>query len=127
MCPKDFTNPTALGKSGRVELVYYMNAPQPITRPCAIAPVLIMQPGLPDVPEGRPARLRKDLAVVRQSDIGGYAGYTLAFYRLRNGIWEFSTSRRVNSRYNPFAYEIEGKRIRVLDYDNDTIVDVELP
>lgn len=120
-------NPTSLGKHGSVELVCYMNDPQRITRPGAIAPVAIMQPGLPDVSGGFLTRLRDDLAVEQQSDIAGSAGYTLAFYRLRNGIWEHATSLRVNSRYNPFAYEVDGNLIRVLDFDNDKIVEVTLP
>ena len=116
----------------QVLLVYRACDDKPISHPEAIAPAAIFQPGLPDLGDKDQLqlfRLSDELAVVDGDTIGGYLGYRLDFYRLKQGLWQLATrvEKTANPRLGVSAYECNGNRVRILDSDEDVIMEVEVP
>lgn len=125
-------NPRGLMRRKQVHLVYRVCDDKPISHPEAIAPAAIFQPGLPDLGDKDQLqlfRLSDELAVVDGDTIGGYLGYRLDFYRLKQGLWQLATrvEKTANPRLGVSAYECNGNRVRILDSDEDVIMEVEVP
>lgn len=125
-------NPRGLMRRNQVHLVYRACDDKPISHPEAIAPAAIFQPGLPDLGDKDRLslhRLSDELAVVAGDNVGGHLGYHFDFYRLKQGVWQLSTSvkQTANPRLGVFAYECNGNRVRILDSDEDSIMEVEVP
>lgn len=124
-------NPRGLMRRKQVHLVYRASDSKPISHPEAIAPAAIFQPGLPDLGDKDQLqlfRLSDELAVVDGDTIGGYLGYRLDFYRLKQGLWQLAT--RVEKTANPRLggdYECHGNRVRLVDSDENVIMEVEVP
>ena len=125
-------NPRGLMRRKQVHLVYRASDSKPISHPEAIAPAAIFQPGLPDLGDKDQLqlfRLSDELAVVDGDSVGGHLGYQFDFYRLKQGVWQLATrvEQSANPRFGAFAYECHGNRVRLLDSDEDTIIEVEVP
>lgn len=125
-------NPRGLMRRNQVHLVYRACDDKPISHPEAIAPAAIFQPGLPDLGDKDSLslhRLSDELAVVSGDNVGGHLGYHFDFYRLKQGVWQLATSvkQTANPRLGVSAYECNGNRVRILDSDEDTIMEVEVP
>lgn len=125
-------NPRGLMRRNQVHLVYRACDDKPISHPEAIAPAAIFQPGLPDLGDKDRSsmnRLNDELAVVEGDSVGGHLGYQFDFYRLKQGVWQLATrvEQSANPRLGVSAYECNGNRVRILDSDEDTIMEVEVP
>ena len=127
---KRITNPKGLMRKERVDLVYLADDVAP-TRPRAIAPAVVLQPGMPELGELGgffPIRLRDDLAVVHRSGISGYAGARqLDFYRLRNGVWQHVSSPVVRSTRLPSRFKCVDDEVRVYDIEGWKLAEFQLP
>ena len=128
---KKITNPKGLTKAERVDLVYHAQESADIRHPQAIAPAVILQPGMPEMGDnGRrfPIRLRDDLAVIQCYNMGGYANMKeLDFYRLHKGVWQYVRTKTINSSYTPAIFQCEGKHIRIYDISGSKLADLQLP
>lgn len=125
-------NPRGLMRRNQVHLVYRACDDKPISHPDAIAPAAIFQHGLPDLGDKDRLclyRLSDELAVVEGDSAGGHLGYQFDFYRLKQGVWQLATrvEQTANPRLGVSAYECNGNRVRILDSDEDTIMEVEVP
>ena len=125
-------NPRGLMRRNQVHLVYRACDDKPISHPDAIAPAAIFQPGLPDLGDKDSLslyRLSDEFAVAEGDSVGGHLGYQFDFYRLKQGAWQLATrvEQTANPRLGVFAYECNGNRVRILDSDEDTIMEVEVP
>ena len=127
---KRITNPKGLMRKERVDLVYLADDVAP-TRSLAIAPAVVLQPGMPELGELGgffPIRLRDDLAVVHRSGISGYAGARqLDFYRLRNGVWQHVSSPVVRSTRLPSRFKCVDDEVRVYDIEGWKLAEITLP
>lgn len=125
-------NPRGLMRRNQVHLVYRACDDKPISHPEAIAPAAIFQPGLPDLgnkDQLQLLRLSDELAVVDGDNVGGHLGYRLDLYRLKQGLWQLATrvEKTANPRLGVSAYECNGNRMRILDSDENVIMEVEVP
>lgn len=127
---KGITNPKGLMRKERVDLVYLADDVAP-TRSLALAPAVVLQPGMPELGELGgffPIRLRDDLAVVHRSGISGYAGARqLDFYRLRNGVWQHVSSPVVRSTRSPSRFKCVDDEVRVYDIESWKLAEFQLP
>lgn len=130
LATKRSTNPKGLMRKERVDLVYLADDVAP-TRSLAIAPAVVLQPGMPELGELGgffPIRLRDDLAVVHRSGISGYAGARqLDFYRLRNGVWQHVSSPVVRSTKSPSRFKCVDDEVRVYDIEGRKLAEITLP
>ena len=128
---KRVTNPKGLTRKERVDLVYLADDVAPAADSLAIAPAVILQPGMPELGELGgffPIRLRDDLAVVHRSGISGYAGARqLDFYRLRNGVWQFVASPVVRSTRLPRLFKCVDDEVRIDDIEGWKLAEFQLP
>ena len=128
---KRITNPKGLTRKERVELVYLADDVAPAGHPRAIAPAVILQPGMPEVGElGAffPIRLRDDLAVACQPGFTGRAdSRELEFYQLRDGVWQFAACPVVRSTSIPRRFKCENNRVRVYDIEGWKLAEFQLP
>ena len=124
------TNPKGLMRKERVDLVYLADDVAP-TRSLAIAPAVVLQPGMPELGELGgffPIRLRDDLAVAYQLGFTGRAdSRELEFYRLRNGVWQHVSSPVVRSSRIPRRFKCENNRVRVYDIEGRKLAEFQLP
>lgn len=131
LATKRITNPKGLMRKGRVDLVYLADDVAPAADSLAIAPAVILQPGMPELGELGgffPIRLRDDLAVVHRSGISGYAGARqLDFYRLRNGVWQHVSSPVVRSTRLPSRFKCVDDEVRVYDIEGWKLAEFQLP
>ena len=131
LATKRITNPKGLMRKERVDLVYLADDVAPAADSLAIAPAVILQPGMPELGELGgffPIRLRDDLAVVHRSGISGYAGARqLDFYRLRNGVWQHVSSPVVRSTRSPSRFKCVDDEVRVYDIEGWKLAEFQLP
>ena len=127
---KRITNPKGLMRKERVDLVYLADDVAP-TRSLALAPAVVLQPGMPELGELGgffPIRLRDDLAVVHRSGISGYAGARqLDFYRLRNGVWQHVSSPVVRSTRLPRLFKCVDDEVRIDDIEGWKLAEFPIP
>ena len=127
---KRITNPKGLTRKERVDLVYLADDVAP-TRSLAIAPAVVLQPGMPELGELGgffPIRLRDDLAVAYQPAFTGRAdSRELEFYRLRDGVWQHVSSPVVRSTSIPRRFKCENNRVRVYDIEGWKLAEFQLP
>ena len=125
------TNPKGLTKAERVDLVYHAQESADIRHPQAIAPAVILQPGMPEMGDnGRrfPIRLRDDLAVCCRHGIGGRIDVMqFDFYRLSGSLWQHVSSTGLHSNYPPFGYKCDGNRVQVYAFGDRKLADIQLP
>lgn len=128
---KRITNPKGLTRKERVELVYLADDVAPTADSLAIAPAVILQPGMPELGELGgffPIRLRDDLAVALRAGIGGMAGIRqLDFYRLRNGVWQFVASPVVRSTRLPRLFKCVDDEVRIDDIEGWKLAEFPIP
>lgn len=131
LATKRITNPKGLMRKERVDLVYLADDVAPAADSLAIAPAVILQPGMPELGELGgffPIRLRDDLVVVHRSGISGYAGARqLDFYRLRNGVWQHASSPVVRSTRSPSRFKCVDDEVRVYDIEGRKLAEITLP
>ena len=115
----------------RVDLVYLADDVAPAADSLAIAPAVILQPGMPELGELGgffPIRLRDDLAVAYQPGVTGRAdSRELEFYRLRDGVWQHVSSPVVRSTSIPRRFKCENNRVRVYDIEGWKLAEFQLP
>lgn len=131
LATKRSTNPKGLMRKERVDLVYLADDVAPTAPTGALAPAVVLQPGMPELGELGgffPIRLRDDLAVVHRSGISGYAGARqLDFYRLRNGVWQHVSSPVVRSTRLPRLFKCVDDEVRVYDIEGWKLAEFQLP
>ena len=127
---KRITNPKGLMRKERVDLVYLADDVAP-TRSLAIAPAVVLQPGMPELGELGgffPIRLRDDLAVAYQLGFTGRAdSRELDFYRLCNGVWQHVSSPVVRSTRSPSRFKCVDDEVRVYDIEGWKLAEFQLP
>lgn len=128
---KRVTNPKGLTRKERVDLVYLADDVAPAADSRAIAPAVILQPGMPEQGELGgffPIRLRDDLTVAYCPSPAGRAdSRQLDFYRLRDGVWQFVASPVVRSTSIPRRFTCENNRVRVYDIEGRKLAEFQLP
>lgn len=128
---KRVTNPKGLTRKERVDLVYLADDVAPAADSLAIAPAVILQPGMPELGELGgffPIRLRDDLTVAYCPSPAGRAdSRQLDFYRLRDGVWQFVASPVVRSTSIPRRFTCENNRVRVYDIEGRKLAEFQLP
>lgn len=128
---KRITNSKGLMRMERVDLVYLADDVAPAGHPRAIAPAVILQPGMPELGELGgifPIRLRDDLAAAYQPAFTGRAdSRKLEFYRLRDGVWQHVSSPVVRSTSIPRRFKCENNRVRVYDIEGWKLAEFQLP
>lgn len=128
---KRVTNPKGLMRKERVDLVYLADDVAPAADSLAIAPAVILQPGMPELGELGgffPIRLRDDLAAAYQPAFTGRAdSRELEFYRLRDGVWQHVSSPVVRSTSIPRRFKCENNRVRVYDIEGWKLAEFQLP
>lgn len=124
------TNPKGLMRKERVDLVYLADDVAP-TRSLAIAPAVVLQPGMPELGELGgffPIRLRDDLAVAYQLGFTGRAdSRELEFYRLRDGVWQHVSSPVVRSTRLPRRIKCADDEVCIYDIVGRKLAEFQLP
>ena len=130
LATKRITNPKGLMRKERVDLVYLADDVAP-TRSLAIAPAVVLQPGMPELGELGgffPIRLRDDLAVAYQLGFTGRAdSRELEFYRLRDGVWQHVSSPVVRSTRSPSRFKCVDDEVCIYDIVGWKLAEFQLP